>query len=101
MVAIYLFSALRVKHCGRLVHYYTSWPHCDYACYRNSLLLTAGKLMRSVVAVLVHIDRFQCVIYPLHFIGRHAEVLKSNATSSSTIVATIWLSGFWKTIPTV
>ena len=33
--------------------------------------------MRSVVAVLIHIDRFQCVIYPFaYFIGRYAEIFE-------------------------
>lgn len=33
--------------------------------------------MRSVVAVLIHIDRFQCVIYPFaYFIGRYTEIFE-------------------------
>ena len=73
----YLFSALRVEHCRGFVHYYTARSHCDYACYRNSLLLTARKLMRCVTSVLVHIHGLKRLIYPsAYFIGGNTEVFK-------------------------
>ncbi|EJW95891.1 hypothetical protein EVA_16002 [gut metagenome] len=50
----YLSSALRVKHCGRLVQNDNFRLHSNNACYCHSLLLSAGEKMRCVKSVFIH-----------------------------------------------
>ena len=73
-----LLTSLRVKHRCRLIKNDTTRLHRDHACDGDPLFLTAGQKMRRLVFELSHVDRFQCLIYPLtDFLRVHAQVLRS------------------------
>ena len=49
--------------------------------------------MRLLLAEIIHFHRPQCIIHALADFPRiHAQIFRTKGTSSSTMVATIWLS---------
>ena len=73
----YLAAALGVKHCGRLVHDYALRLHGDDSGNGNALLLSAGQLVRRMLAVLIHIHLLQGFVYPpAYFRLRDSHILR-------------------------
>ena len=72
-----LFSALRIKHRSRLVQHDAVRAHRNDARDRHALLLSAGKLMRCMLAVLIHADRMERLIDArAHLVRRDTEIFK-------------------------
>ena len=61
----------------------------------DPLFLPAGKLVRRMLPIFIHIHGFQSVIHPLRISAEGTPMFSGpKATSSSTMLATSWLSGF-------
>ena len=71
-------------------------PAIATRCFCPPLSLLTGRSAYSIMPTLSRAE------YTLSTISSRGSPIFSgpNATSSSTIVATVWLSGFWKTMPT-
>ena len=65
-----LGAAFGVEHGGGLVEHDAVRLHGENTCDRDSLLLTAGELMRGMFAVLVHIHEAKRHIYALAYLRR-------------------------------
>lgn len=90
-----------VQHGGGLVHNKAVGPHGDNARNRDALLLAAGQLVRRSLALFIDARQLHGLVDAgADLLGRYARFSGAKATSSSTMVATIWLSGFWNTMPT-
>ena len=61
----YLLAAPGVQHRRWFIQNDAPGFHGDHTCNGNSLLLAAGKKMRRMLAVGVHIHLLQCLIHPI------------------------------------
>ena len=91
----YYFTApLWIQHSSWFIKHNTLWLHRKDAGDGDSLFLSAGKLMRRMLAEFIHSNVFQCFIHTRSdFVRLYAQILESEGyilfNNSSN-----WLSGF-------
>ncbi|MPN35474.1 hypothetical protein SDC9_182972 [bioreactor metagenome] len=93
-------AAGRIQHGRRFIKDNALRPHGKDSGDGNALLLAAGQQVRRMLAEFVHPDFLSAFSTRWRISwGGIPRFSQPKATSSSTMVATIWLSGFWNTMP--
>ena len=76
----YFFPPIRIQHRSRLIQNNTFWMHGNHTGDRNPLFLSTGKLVRRMLAILIHSNCFQTLFDPFpDFPGRYSHVFRTKS----------------------